>query len=127
MVHTHLHSMYSLRDSIIRPQELVNRIKEIGQTAVAVTDHGTSLGGVSIYQLLKKNGIKYIHGCEVYTCDNLSEKIRITDIIILLCFARTIWDELILIGLLVNRVNPKTFIINRGSILIYYVNIKKVC
>ena len=74
MVHTHLHSMYSLRDSIIRPQELVNRIKEIGQTAVAVTDHGTSLGGVSIYQLLKKNGIKYIHGCEVYTCDNLSEK-----------------------------------------------------
>lgn len=74
MVHTHLHSMYSLRDSIIRPQELVDRIKEIGQTAVAVTDHGTSLGGVSIYQLLKKNGIKYIHGCEVYTCDNLSEK-----------------------------------------------------
>ncbi len=74
MVHTHLHSMYSLRDSIIRPQELVNRIKEIGQTAVAVTDHGTSLGGVSIYQLLKKNGIKYIHGCELYTCDNLSEK-----------------------------------------------------
>ena len=66
--------MYSLRDSIIRPQELVDRIKEIGQTAVAVTDHGTSLGGVSIYQLLKKNGIKYIHGCEVYTCDNLSEK-----------------------------------------------------
>lgn len=74
MVHTHLHSVYSLRDSIIRPQELVDRIKEIGQTAVAVTDHGTSLGGVSIYQLLKKNGIKYIHGCEVYTCDNLSEK-----------------------------------------------------
>jgi len=74
MVHTHLHSMYSLRDSIIRPQELVDRIKEIRQTAVAVTDHGTSLGGVSIYQLLKKNGIKYIHGCEVYTCDDLYVK-----------------------------------------------------
>lgn len=70
MVHTHLHSKYSLRDSIIRPEELVNRLKEIGQTAVAVTDHGTSLGGVSIYQLLKKNGIKYIHGCEMYICDD---------------------------------------------------------
>ena len=74
MVHTHLHSMYSLRDSIIRPQELVDRIKEIGQTAVAVTDHGTSLGGVSIYQLLKSNDIKYIHGCEMYICDDLSVK-----------------------------------------------------
>lgn len=74
MVHTHLHSMYSLRDSIIRPQELVNRIKEIGQNAVAITDHGTSLGGVSIYQLLKANNIKYIHGCEMYICDDLSVK-----------------------------------------------------
>lgn len=74
MVHTHLHSMYSLRDSIIRPEELVSRIKEIGQTAVAVTDHGTSLGGVSIYQLLKSNGIKYIHGCEMYVCDDLTVK-----------------------------------------------------
>jgi len=66
--------MFSLRDSIIRPEELVVRIKEIGQTAVAVTDHGTSLGGVSIYQLLKKNDIKYIHGCEMYICDDLSVK-----------------------------------------------------
>lgn len=74
MVHTHLHSMFSLRDSIIRPEELVMRIKEIGQTSVAVTDHGTSLGGVSIYQLLKENGIKYIHGCEMYICDDLSVK-----------------------------------------------------
>lgn len=74
MVHTHLHTMYSLRDSIIRPEELVKRLKEIGQTAVAVTDHGSSLGGVSIYQLLKANEIKYIHGCEVYICDNISEK-----------------------------------------------------
>lgn len=74
MVHTHLHTMYSLRDSIIRPEELAKRLKEIGQTAVAVTDHGSSLGGVSIYQLLKANEIKYIHGCEVYICDNISEK-----------------------------------------------------
>lgn len=74
MVHTHLHSMYSLRDSIIRPDELVDRLKEIKQTAVAVTDHGSSLGGISIYQLLKNNDIKYIHGCEMYVCDDVSIK-----------------------------------------------------
>ena len=74
MVHTHLHSMFSLRDSIIRPEDLVERLKEIGQTAVAVTDHGSALGCVSIYQLLKANGIKYIHGCEMYICDDLSVK-----------------------------------------------------
>lgn len=74
MVHLHTHSMYSLRDSIIRPDELVRRIKELGQTAVAITDHGSSLGGVSIYKLLKEQGVKYIHGCELYICDDLSVK-----------------------------------------------------
>lgn len=47
---------------------------------MAITDHGTSLGGVSIYQLLslpkdqKETKIKYIHGCEFYTCDDTSVK-----------------------------------------------------
>lgn len=70
MVHLHTHSMYSLRDSIIRPEELIQRLKEIGQTAIAVTDHGGSLGGVSLYQRLKEAGIKYIHGCEFYICQD---------------------------------------------------------
>ena len=74
MVHLHVHSMYSLRDSIIKPDDLIARLKEIGQTAVAITDHGSSLGGVSFYKILKENGIKYIHGCEMYVCDNLEEK-----------------------------------------------------
>lgn len=66
--------MYSLRDSIIRPEELVSRLKEINQMSAAITDHGTSLGGVSIYKLFKSNGLKYIHGCEVYICDDVSIK-----------------------------------------------------
>lgn len=66
--------MYSLRDSIIKPEELVEKLKKLGQDAVAITDHGTSLGGVSIYKLLKKNGIKYIHGCEFYSCDSVKIK-----------------------------------------------------
>ena len=66
--------MYSLRDSIIKHEDLVSRLKEIGQDTVAVTDHGRSLGGISFYKELSKNGIKYIHGCEMYVCDNTKDK-----------------------------------------------------
>jgi len=52
----------------------VERLKELGQTAVAITDHGNLYAGVSIYKELKKAGIKYIHGIEFYTCDNTKEK-----------------------------------------------------
>lgn len=74
MVHLHTHSMFSLRDSIIRPEDLIERLKEIGQNTVAITDHGGSLGGVTLYQLLKKAGIRYIHGCEFYICSDVSVK-----------------------------------------------------
>ena len=53
MVHLPVHSMYSLSDSIIKPADLIARLKEIGQTAVAITDHGSSLGGVSLYKIGK--------------------------------------------------------------------------
>ena len=66
--------MLSLRDSIIKPDEMVERLKEIGQDTIAITDHGSSLGGVSIYKKLKENGIKYIHGCEFYICDDVKVK-----------------------------------------------------
>ena len=72
MVNLHTHSMFSLRDSIIRPEDFVERLQEIGQSAVAITDHGGSLGGVTLYQTLKANGIRYIHGCEFYICDDTS-------------------------------------------------------
>ena len=74
MIHLHVHSMYSLRDSIIKPDELVEKLKSLKQDAVAITDHGTALGSVEIYKLLKKNNIKYIHGCEMYICDDTSIK-----------------------------------------------------
>lgn len=66
--------MLSLRDSIIKPAEIVERLNKIGQSAIAITDHGTSLGGVSIYKLLNDSNIKYIHGCEFYICDDLKIK-----------------------------------------------------
>lgn len=64
--------MYSLRDSIIKPEELIERLKEIGQDTVAVTDHGECLGTVEIYKLCKANGIKPIIGVEFYICDDLT-------------------------------------------------------
>lgn len=70
----HTHSMYSLNDSIIRPEELIERLKELGQKAVAITDHGNLYAGVHIYKLCKEAGIKYIHGCEFYICDDTSVK-----------------------------------------------------
>lgn len=74
MVHLHTHTEYSLRDSIIRTNELVERLKELGQSSVAITEHGRNLGSVPIYKALKKENIKYIHGCEIYICDDVSIK-----------------------------------------------------
>lgn len=71
LIHLHTHSMYSLRDSIIKPEELISRLKEIEQYAVAITDHGECLGTVEIYKLCKSNGIKPIIGVEFYICDDL--------------------------------------------------------
>lgn len=76
MVHLHVHSCLSLRDSIIKTDDLIERLNEIGQDTVAITDHGASLGGVSLYKKLKENNIKYIHGCELYICDDVSVKDR---------------------------------------------------
>ncbi|MBE6781231.1 MAG: DNA polymerase III subunit alpha [Ruminococcaceae bacterium] len=65
-VHLHLHSEYSLLDGACRLEELCRAVKEKGQTAVAVTDHGVMFGAVDFYKLAKKHGIKPIIGCEVY-------------------------------------------------------------
>lgn len=65
-VHLHLHTEYSLLDGACRITPLIQRIKELGQPAVAITDHGTMYGVVEFYKEAKKQGIKPIIGCEVY-------------------------------------------------------------
>ena len=74
LIQLHLHSMFSLRDSIITLDDLVNRLKEVGQNTVAITDHGGSLGGVALYKRLKEENIKFILGCEFYICDDVKVK-----------------------------------------------------
>ena len=74
LVHLHLHSCYSLRDSIIQPDDLIVRLHQIGQDTVAITDHGGSLGGVLLYKELKASGIKMLHGMEAYICADAKVK-----------------------------------------------------
>ena len=65
-VHLHVHSEYSLLDGACRIKGLCSRAKELGQTAVAVTDHGVMYGAVDFYKEALKQGIRPIIGCEVY-------------------------------------------------------------
>ena len=74
MIHTHVHTKYSLRDSIIDYDDLIDRLKKINQNTIAITDHGNIHASVSIYKRLKDEGMKYIHGCEMYICDDVSIK-----------------------------------------------------
>lgn len=65
-VHLHVHTEYSLLDGACRIPDLVRRAKELGQSALAVTDHGVMYGAVAFYQACSAEGIKPIIGCEVY-------------------------------------------------------------
>ena len=68
-VHLHLHSEYSLLDGACRLTDLVKSVKEKGQNAVAVTDHGNMYAAVDFFLEAKKAGIKPIIGCEVYVAN----------------------------------------------------------
>lgn len=65
-VHLHLHTEFSLLDGACRIKKLVERVKELGQEAVAITDHGCMYGVIDFYRACKNAGIKPIIGCEVY-------------------------------------------------------------
>ena len=64
--HLHVHSEYSLLDGACRINELPKAAKELGQTSLAITDHGVLYGVVDFWRACKKDGIKPIIGCEVY-------------------------------------------------------------
>ncbi|HXB20223.1 MAG TPA: PHP domain-containing protein, partial [Candidatus Solibacter sp.] len=67
-VHLHLHTDYSLLDGACDVEKLVKRVSEIGQKAVAMTDHGNIYGAVHFVDAAQKAGIKPIVGCELYIC-----------------------------------------------------------
>ena len=59
-VHLHVHTEYSLLDGACRIDQLMDRVKECGQTAIACTEHGVMYGSVQFYKAAKKAGIKPI-------------------------------------------------------------------
>ena len=65
-VHLHAHTAYSLLDGAGTIPKLLDRAKELGQTAMAITDHGNMYGVIEFYEAALKRGIKPILGCEVY-------------------------------------------------------------
>ena len=64
--HLHLHTEYSLLDGACRISKLMDAVAEMGQTGVAITDHGVMYGAVDFYKAAKEKGIKPIIGCECY-------------------------------------------------------------
>ncbi len=65
-VHLHLHSEYSLLDGACRIADIPRKAKEMGHTAVAITDHGAMYGAVAFYKACKAEGVRPVIGCEVY-------------------------------------------------------------
>ena len=98
-VHLHLHTEYSLLDGACRIDQLMDRVKECGQSAIAITDHGVMYGCVQFYKAAKKAGIKPIIGCEVYVATRTRfdkvNKIDGNNHLILLCKNETGYKNLI--------------------------------
>lgn len=65
-VHLHNHTEYSLLDGACRVEQMIIAAKELGQSAIAITDHGVMYGVIEFYKQAKKHGVKPIIGCEVY-------------------------------------------------------------
>lgn len=66
-VHLHNHTEYSLLDGLAKIDGLVSYAKELGMPALAITDHGSMFGEIKFYNACKKQGVKPVLGCEVYT------------------------------------------------------------
>lgn len=97
-VHLHLHTEFSLLDGACRIDKLISHVKNLGQTAVAITDHGVMYGCVDFYKRAKKEGIKPIIGCEVYVATrSRMDKIHKVDgyyHLVLLCKNKTGYQNL---------------------------------
>jgi len=101
-VHLHVHTEYSLLDGACRISGMMDRVKELGQTAIAITDHGVMYGCIDFYKAAKAAGIKPIIGCEVYvTRRTIADRIHGVDNdpyhLVLLCKDRKGYENLCLL------------------------------
>ncbi len=79
-VHLHVHTEYSLLDGACRIEKMMDRVKELGQDAIAITDHGVMYGCIDFYKAAKAAGVKPIIGCEVYVAPRkMSDRVHGVD------------------------------------------------
>ena len=101
-VHLHVHTEYSLLDGACRIDGIMDRVKELDQTAVAITDHGVMYGCIDFYKAAKAAGVKPIIGCEVYvTRRSMADRVHGIDNdpyhLVLLCENRKGYENLCLL------------------------------
>src|SRR5438094_1401164 len=77
-VHLHLHTDYSMLDGACDVEKLVHRVKKLGMSAVAMTDHGNTFDAVHFVNAANKAGVKPIVGCELYVCKKEDHNIERT-------------------------------------------------
>ena len=95
--HLHLHTEYSLLDGACRIKPLMKRLKELGMTHCAITDHGVMYGVVDFYTACKEEGIHPVIGCEAYICPDRFDKSYVSreySHLILLCENQTGYQNL---------------------------------
>ena len=77
---THIHTMYSNGttniDSVTNYTDYIHKAKESGMKAIAFTEHGNIFNWYKKKLECEKNGLKYIHGSEIYITETLEEKVR---------------------------------------------------
>ena len=95
--HLHLHTEYSLLDGACRIRQLIPRLKELGQDACAVTDHGVLYGAVEFWSAMKDAGLHPVIGCEMYVAEDMHAQQRAMGHLILLCENQTGYHNLCLL------------------------------
>ncbi|MBQ7860150.1 MAG: DNA polymerase III subunit alpha, partial [Faecalibacterium sp.] len=97
--HLHVHTEYSLLDGACRIDKMMERVKECGQHAIAITDHGVMYGCVQFFKAAEKAGVKPIIGCEVYVATRTRfdkvNKIDGSNHLVLLCKNETGYQNLL--------------------------------
>lgn len=98
--HLHVHTEYSLLDGLSRIKDLPGYAASLGMNSLAITDHGAMFGIIDFYKACKKEGIKPIIGCEVYTAartmkDKEPDKDRYSGHLILLAENQTGYKNLV--------------------------------
>jgi DNA polymerase III subunit alpha len=99
-VHLHVHTEYSVLDGLNKVKPLVERIKALGMSSCAITDHGTLSGAIEFYKACKKEDIKPIVGMEAYVTQDMdgkenTEKTRDNRHLVLLAMNRKGFENLI--------------------------------